>query len=118
MSCCCTKTFDLCDLVPCDEGDLVLAGAVPTDGEYTLELDFLGDLVRKTALLSAGDTPTFDKAGLNENYAYRGRVRGPDGQVVSFTINSVVYDCFSFTTKRCLTCTPSSSTSSASSASS
>lgn len=118
MSCCCIKTFDLCDVVPCDEGYLVLAGIVPADGEYTLELGFLGDMVRKTALLSAGDTPTFDKADLNENYAYRGHVRGPDGQVVSFIIGGQVYDCFSFTTKRCLTCTPSSSTSSGSSASS
>lgn len=117
MSCCCTKTFDLCDLVPCDDGDLVLAGTIPADGEYTLELDFLGDLVRKTAMLSLGNTPTFDKADLNENYAYRGRVRGPSGQVVSFTIDGQVYDCFSFTTKRCLTCTPSSSMSSGSSAS-
>lgn len=118
MSCCCTNTFKLCDIVPCDDGDLVLAGAVPSDGEYTLELDFLGDLIRKTAQLTAGDTPTFDKTALNENFTYRGHVRGPNGKVVSFIIDAVTYDCFSFTTKRCITCTPSSSTSSGSSASS
>lgn len=118
MSCCCKKTYNLCDLVPCDEGDLVLPGTVPTDGEYTLELDFLGDVIRKTAMLSAGDAPTFDKKDLNERFTYKAHVQGPDGQKISFTIDSVVYDCFSFTTKRCLSCLPSSSMSSGSSASS
>jgi len=117
MSCCCKKTYNLCDLVPCDEGDLVLPGQVPADGEYTLELEFLGDVVRKTAQLSAGDAPTFDKAGLNERFTYKARVLGPDGAWLSFTVDTVSYDCFSFTTKRCLSCLPSP-TSSGSSASS
>lgn len=117
MSCCCKLTYQLCEVIPCDDGDLVLAGTIPVDGEYTLELEFLGDIIRKTAMHSAGDTPTFDKADLNENYAYRGHVRGPDGEIVSFVIGAAIFDCFSFTTKRCITCTPSSSTSSASSAS-
>lgn len=115
MSCCCTNTFDLCDLVPCDEGDLVLAGTIPADGEYTLELDFLGALVRTSALLSQGDTPTFPKPELNEGYTYRGRVRDAAGRVVTFTVLATSYDCFTFTTKRCITCSPSSSSSAASS---
>ncbi len=115
MSCCCTRVYSLCDQVVCDDGDLVLPGAVPTDGEYTLELGFLTHMIRKTAMLTAGDAPTFDKADLNEQYTYQARVLGPTGQKVTFSIGGQDYDCFSFTTKRCLTCTPSSAASSSSS---
>lgn len=112
MSCCCQKVYALCDTVVCDEQDLVLPFTVDADGEYTLELNFLEAVLRKTALLSSGDSPTFDKDGLNEAFTYVGRVLGPDGQPVSFTVDAVEYDCLQFTTKRCLTCTPTSSSSS------
>jgi hypothetical protein len=58
MSCCCTRVYNLCDLVVCDEGDLVLAGMIPADGEYILELGFLGHVLRKTATLSTRPTST------------------------------------------------------------
>ncbi len=100
MSCCCKKTYLLCDLVVCEEGDLVLPIPVTADGEYTLELDFLDSLLKIVSPLSAGDNFTFDKRGLNEQFTYVGRIKGPDGVVVSFTIDEVVYDCLEFTTKR------------------
>lgn len=111
MSCCCKNTYPLCDLVVCDDEDLVIPAAVPADGEYTLELDFLDSVVKIPASLSAGDNFTFDKAGLNERFTYAGRIKGPDGVVVSFTIDSVVYDCLEFTTKRATWTNTSSSSS-------
>lgn len=117
MSCCCKKVYRLCDLVVCDDLDLVLPVPITVDGEYTLELDFLDDLVRKTAMLGNGDMATFDKVDLNERFTYVGRVVGPDGNVVKFTVDEVEYDCVEFTTKLCVLCPPSTASSSSSSSS-
>ncbi len=100
MSCCCTKQFRICDLVICDDADLVLPIPIPADGEYRLRLDFLSDVVEKTAELSAGDNATFDKDNLNERFTYVGQVLNSDGDVIKFTIDEVEYDCIEFTTKR------------------
>lgn len=102
MPCCCSKSFRICDLIICDGEDLVLPIPIPTDGEYTLQLDFLGDVIRKTATLSEGDNATFDKTDLNERFTYVGQVLGPLGEVITFVIDGVTYDCFEFTTKRIL----------------
>lgn len=100
MSCCCTNVFRICDLIVCDGEDLILPIPIPADGEYTLELDFLGDVVKKTATLSLGDNATFDKNKLNERFTYVGTVKDAIGQTVSFTIDGKTYDCVEFTTKR------------------
>lgn len=102
MSCCCSNIFRVCDLIVCDAEDLVLPIPIPADGDYVLELDFLDDVIRKTASLSAGDNATFDKTGLNERFTYVGHVKGPDGEIVKFTIDEKEYDCVEFTTKRAL----------------
>lgn len=100
MSCCCTRIYRLCDLVICDGSDIVLPIPIPADGEYTLELDFLGDVIRKTATLSAGDNATFDSFDLNEQFTYTGQVRNSDGQTISFDVDGQTYDCVEFTTKK------------------
>lgn len=100
MPCCCSNIYKLCDLVVCDAEDLVLPIPIPADGTYTLELQFLGDVTRKIAALSAGDNATFDKTGLNERFTYVAHVADPGGEKVTFTIDDKVYDCVEFTTKR------------------
>jgi hypothetical protein len=96
MPCCCSKIYRVCDVIVCDGEDLVL----PADGTYTLELDFLQDVIRKTAQLSEGDNFTFDMTDLNERFTYVGHLKGPDGVPITFTVDSVVYDCIEFTTKK------------------
>ena len=102
MPCCCTNKHRVCDVIICDDADLVLPIPIPADGEYTLELDFLSDVIRKTAALSMGDNATFDYDGLNERFTYSGRVVGPDGQSLTFDIDGKTYDCIEFTTKRAI----------------
>jgi hypothetical protein len=102
MPCCCSKIYRICDLVICDGDDLVLPVPVLMDGEHALELDFLGDVIRKTANLSTGDNATFDKNDLNERFTYVGHILDPEGAVLKFTIDAVEYDCIEFTTKRVL----------------
>jgi hypothetical protein len=80
----------------------VLPVPVPADGTYTLELDFLQDVIRKTAQLTEGDNMTFDAVDLNERFTYVGHLKGPDGLPISFTIDTVQYDCIEFTTKKAL----------------
>ena len=100
MPCCCSKIYKLCDLVICDDEDLVLPIPIPADGDYTLELRFLGSVTRRTASLSTGDNATFDKTGLNERFTYVGHVEDAGGEKLTFTIDDKVYDCVEFTTKR------------------
>lgn len=100
MPCCCTSLYRICDLIVCDGADLVLPIPIPADGEYALDLDFLGDVVRTTAQLSMGDNATFSKENLNERFTYVGQVKDPAGSVVPFTIDGKTYDCIEFTTKR------------------
>lgn len=102
MSCCCQKVYRLCDVIQCDGEDLVLPITMPATGEYTMELDFLSDSIRETAMLSAGDAATFSKRNLNERFTYVGHVLDDIGQPVKFTIDGIEYDCFEFTTKRAI----------------
>lgn len=102
MSCCCNKVYRMCDVIKCDGSDLVLPIPIPADGEYALELDFLNDVIRQTAQLSSGDTATFSKRDLNERFTYVGHVLDSAGQKVTFTIDTVEYDCIEFTTKRAI----------------
>src|SRR3972149_2998453 len=102
MPCCCSKIYRVCDVVICVGEDLVLPVSVPSDGEYTLELDFLQDVIRKTATLTEGDNFTFDAADLTERFTYVGHIKGPDGTPIKFTIDTVEYDCIEFTTKKAL----------------
>jgi hypothetical protein len=113
MSCCCQKVYKLCDVVICDADPLVLPVPIPADGQYTLELDFLGDVIRRTAMLSTGDNATFDKGPLNERFTYQGRVLDPSGAVIKFTVEEVEYDCIEFTTQRAHEWTSSSTSSAA-----
>lgn len=101
MSCCCTTIFRVCDLVICED-ELVLPVPIPGDGEYILELDFLDDVIRKSAMLSSGDNATFSTEGLNERFTYVGRIIDPNGQTLTFVNDGVTYDCIEFTTKRAI----------------
>lgn len=84
----------------CDADELVLPIPVPADGEYALELEFLGDIIRKTAALSEGDNFTFPSDQLNERFTYVGQIKAPDGSTVTFEKDDKTYDCLEFTTKR------------------
>lgn len=100
MPCCCTSILRLCDLILCDDQDLVLPIPIPADGEYTLQLEFLNEIMEKVATLSEGDNATFDKEDLNEQFTYTGQVKNADGVAISFTVDGKVYDCIEFTTKK------------------
>lgn len=100
MPCCCTNIFQLCDFIVCDGSDLVLPIVIPEDGDYVLELDFLNDVIKKTASLSMGDNATFDGDNLNERFTYVGHLKNNAGEIVIFTIEGKQYDCIEFTTKR------------------
>jgi hypothetical protein len=102
MPCCCSTIYRVCDVIVCDGQDLVLPVTVPADGEYTLELDFLQDVIRKMATLTAGDNFTFNMEDINERFTYVGHIKGPDGAPITFDIDGVVYDCIEFTTKKAL----------------
>lgn len=112
MSCCCTKIYRICDVVICDDEDLELPIPAPADGEFTLELDFLGNTLRRTAQGTSEDNLRFAKGDLNENFTYVGRVTDVTGNPVTFTIGEVEYDCVEFTTKRDLTWSTASSSAS------
>lgn len=98
--CCCSNVYRICDVIVCDANPLVLPVPIPSDGDYTLELDFLNSVVRKTATLSLGDNATFEDVPLNEQYTYTGRVMDAAGDPVTFEIDEIEYDCFQFSTKR------------------
>lgn len=100
MPCCCTKTYRVCDVITCDGEDLVLPIPIPADGEYVLELDILGNVLKKTSTLSMGDNATFDKVDLNEKYTYVGQIIQETGEPLTFEKDGKTYDCFEFTTKR------------------
>lgn len=116
MSCCCTKTYRLCDVIVCEDLELRVPIPVPSAGLYTLELDFLGKVVRiPAAQEAAAEEMVFPAGLLNEHYTYTAQVRDPSDYVVPFEVDGVEYDCLSFTTKPKLAWTPSSSESPASS---
>lgn len=100
MSCCCTRIYKLCDLILCDGEDLVLPIEIPADGEYMLELEFMGSVVQKFADQTMGDNATFDKDELNEQFTYTGQVKNEDGETITFEIEGKTYDCIEFTTKK------------------
>lgn len=113
MSCCCTKTYRLCDVIVCE--DDVIRAPIPFDasGLYTLELDFLGKVVRiPAAQVGPATEMVFPTGHLNESYTYTAQVRDPGDQVVTFEIDGVVYDCLTFTTKPALAWNNTSSASS------
>lgn len=102
MPCCCSKIFRVCDVVTCNGDDLILPIPAQMDGAYELHLDFLQDVVIKSATMTAGDNLTFDTLELNERFTYVGHLRDPQGAPIKFTIDAVEYDCIEFTTKRAL----------------
>jgi hypothetical protein len=100
MSCCCEKVYRMCDVPVCDGESLVLPVTIDAGGDYTLQLDFLDSMLTETASFIATNTATFSKDLLNEKYTYTGRVVDAAGAVVNFTVDTVEYDCFEFTTIR------------------
>lgn len=101
MGCCCKKIFRICDVVICDDGDLILPIPVLLDGNHVLELDFLGNEVSQAKEFSAGQSEMrFSKGELNEKFTYLGHVVGPDNTIVSFEIDGTTYDCVEFSTMR------------------
>ncbi len=116
MSCCCTRTYRICDVILCEDDTIRLPILVPATGLYTLELDMLGNTLTIQAQQTLGaEEMVFPVGELNERFTFTGQVRGPDDQVVPFTIDTVEYDCVAFTTKRALTWNNTSSASSPSS---
>jgi len=116
MSCCCTKVYRLCDVTVCEDDVIRVPIPVTASGLYTLELDFLGKVVRIPAVQEAGAPDMVFPAGLlNEAFTYTAQVRDPSDYVVPFTVDEVEYDCLQFTTKKSIAWTNTSSASSPSS---
>jgi hypothetical protein len=90
----------MCAVPVCDGENLVLPVIIPTDGVYRMKLDFLSAGIEESASFIATNTATFSKDHLNENYTYTGQVIDAAGEVVTFTVDEVEYDCFEFSTYR------------------
>lgn len=105
MPCCCLNILNLCDKPVCGVLTLdVAAGGLPSGAEsgdlnnYTLVLDYLAITITLTEEQTEGENIHFDISGLNENFQYTGQVFDSSGNVVSTTVDEVVYDCIKFKT--------------------
>lgn len=98
MSCCCTKTLELCRVSICGTDNIITGANAPEGGNFKLVLDYLDvDVVINKTQVN-GQPLNFPSAGLNENYKYTGKIIGPTGDPVTLTIDEIVYDCISFQT--------------------
>lgn len=100
MSCCCERVFKLCAVPLCDGNELQLPIPVAEEGDFTLELDFLGAVISIKEPQVVGDNMYFSKDSLNEQFTYVGHVLNDAGEKVKFTVGEKEYDCVEFTTKR------------------
>ena len=99
MSCCCTKTLDICDTPVCGVLELPLAAESGSgENEYSLVLDFLQLQMTLTQSQTDGENITFDISALNEKFQYTGQVKDSNGEVVTFTVDAIEYDCIRFKT--------------------
>jgi hypothetical protein len=85
----------------CDPEGLKLTGLVANiEGEYILQLTYLGATYSLTKSFEVDEELIFSTETLNENYNYKGQLLDPNGDIVIFTIgeDETLYDCFTFTT--------------------
>jgi hypothetical protein len=86
---------EVCDGLGTVEIPVAVAGET---GIFRLQLDFMGTVVEKYALLQAGEDVKFTLP-LNENYCYTGEVTAPNGDKFQFQDGCNVYEKFKFCTK-------------------
>lgn len=99
MACCCTNIVEICKVSICGTNALIKTGAVAlAAGNYKLVLEYLDVDIVLNATFGINDDLNFPSDQLNEHYKYRGKIYGPDGSVVTITVNDVVYDCIEFKT--------------------
>jgi hypothetical protein len=102
MPCCCLNILNLCDKPVCGVLTLnVAATGQSGSGEannYTLVLDYLQIQITLTEEQVEGEDIHFDISGLNENFQFTGQVYDSAGNLVSITIDEIVYDCIKFKT--------------------
>jgi hypothetical protein len=81
-------------------GDNIDTGIIATvAGVYKLVVSYLGT----EFTINSPDTPiddeiVFPAQDLNEDYKFTGKIIDPNGQLVTTTIETIVYDCVSFKT--------------------
>ena len=102
MPCCCTNILNLCNVPVCGVLEIEQA-AIGQSGSgevnnYTLVLDFLETQVTLTQEQTEGENITFDVSMLNENFQYTGQVFDSAGDLVSVTVEDIIYDCVKFKT--------------------
>jgi hypothetical protein len=98
MPCCCEKILELCRVSLCGT-DLIKTGIIaPSTGVYKLILDYLKVSVVISKAIAEDQPVDFPSNDLNEQYKYRGKVYGPDGEPLTITIGEDEYDCITFQT--------------------
>lgn len=100
MSCCCTNTYKFCDGVStCNADDFKKMFKNLPDGNYTVQLDFLGGVIDIKIAVAANVVTIEDPIVLNEQFTYLGKVTNDlDSLTASLIVDDVSYDCFEFHT--------------------
>lgn len=102
MSCCCVNKYPFCTMIACkDDGINFDPVTAPIDGEYKLQLHFLGGLLEISATFTAGDVLKFPSHALNERFEYEGNIFDPNGDKLLFSVgdDETLFDCFEFNMK-------------------
>ncbi len=96
MSCCCSKYYNFCKVRVCD----FLRTGIDAEisGIYVMILDFLGAELRIGAAIEEDSEIIFPTSGLNEFFAYTGKIVGPDGEQIEFEKDDETFDCIQFET--------------------
>ena len=99
MACCdcCQKTLNLGCINSCDAGfDTGIIATIA--GVWILQLNFGNTKIFYSFNAAMFDTVIFSMTNLNESYTYTAQVIDPNGNIVSFSIDGIEYDCIEFST--------------------
>ena len=85
MSCCSNRTTCQCAAYlgvfdPC--GDITLPITADSTGDYTMKVDYLGNIVQITAAQVFDEDVVFPASGLNEHFTFIAQVYDEAGDVV------------------------------------
>lgn len=92
---CCTKTLDL-GCWSCCQKFIELPIVYPSTGEFRVWFKYVGRRLFRTLTGVEGEPVIIPVSGLNEEFTFYGYLTDPDNAAWPFTVDGVVYDCFSF----------------------
>jgi hypothetical protein len=97
---CCENILPLGCFSPCDVGiDVGYTVGLGEAGNWSVLLQFGRSWIRYTENFDEGDALVFSLGNLNENYAYTGQIKKPDGSVLVIEKDGIEYNCFEFVSK-------------------